>query len=328
MSKKNKLLLFCILTFLVIIFYIWSKIIWVSLLLILIIDFFSLQYLSSKIKKFIPSPLWKILKIVYSIFLVLFFAIFIRVFFFEIYLIPSSSMESELFPGDIVVVNKLFYGPPLPQNLYDVPFGNILSSEQNINSECEHKRLKGVNSIEREDIVVFKNKEKETLIKRVIGLPGDTVQIVNSIVYINNVPLKEKATYCFNYLTNGVAKNKKQIKKYSNKDILDKLNLIRYIDTSYSAYGGIFPNNFIEDWTQDNYGPIIIPKKGLKINRPFNDDFYNKMAVEYDGIQSEKYFCFNYDYYFLMGDNRHNSLDSRFFGPIPEYSIIGKILLH
>lgn len=316
--------MFAFLTSLVILFYLWAKTIWLSLILILIVDSFSLQFLSSTLKKAVSNFFWKSIKITYSILLVLFFAIFIRVFFFEIYLIPSSSMETELSVGDIVIVNKLYYGPLFPNHISDVPYGNIFHKQTNNNFSQD--RLKGIGNINRYDIVVFKDKNKESFIKRIIGQPGDTLQIINSIVYINNVPLKEKETYCFNYLIKDANKNKKKTKNYSNKDIVRENNLTRYIDTSF--YGGTFPGNFMSDWTLDNYGPIIIPKNGLKIKRSFNEDFYNKMVSEYTEAKSDKYYEFKNNYYFLMGDNRHNSGDSRLFGLIPDYAITGKIIFH
>lgn len=236
--------------------------------------------------------------------------IIIRSFFLAAYKIPTGSMKNTLLPGDYIIISKFDYKLSTPRY---IPFTQI---------EIPHTTLLNFKKPKINDIVVFKfpgkkydniNDEKLNLVKRIVAIPGDTLEIINRNLFINYkkiAPPIKMLTSNSKIISNGVKEN------------------------------GIFPE--IKDWNADNYGPIIIPKKGDIIKLDIKNVSYWKSIIENDtdssnvsiegtvininGVPLREY-QLKQDYYFVMGDNRGNSLDSRFWGFVPEEYIIGKVWL-
>ena len=197
-----------------------------------------------------------------SILIAIFIALLIRSFIFEPFNIPSGSMKPNLLVGDFIFVSKYSYGfskHSLPFSIPLIP-GKIFA-----------------NTPERGDVVVFKTPEnnRTDYIKRVIGLPGDKIEIKNGIIFINGSEILRK-----------------------------KLN--DFIDT-------------------DN-------KTSNKRVRMYNEYFFNKeiniLDITDNGIaDNTQLFNVPENHFFVMGDNRDNSQDSRFIstvGFIPYENLVGK----
>lgn len=205
--------------------------------------------------------------------------------------------------------------------------------------------------------------KKENYIKRCIGLPGDKIQIVDGIVYINDKPGEVFPHAQMHYIieTKGsgfsqdfLEENHIQFLEGSGNMYRlnipnDKLDLVRNSGNVASMKLEQLPRNSTADmafpqdpvnfqWNRDNYGPFVVPKKGVTVTlTAANIAFYRRIIANYEGNKFEergdKFFIndketntytFQMDYFWMMGDNRHDSADSRYFGFVPEDHIVGK----
>jgi signal peptidase I len=161
--------------------------------------------------------------------------------------------------------------------------------------------LKNFYSLKHNDIVVFQ-KGKENLIKRCVGLPGETIAIKNGKIYADNylIPLPQKA----------ILGNTSEIDPFSLSEI-------------HFMYG--------TNWTINNFGSYKTPLKGFKIpTTTQNLNLYGKLIEEdntnKNPILKNTFYTFQNNYIFLIGDNRVESVDSRFYGPIKESALNGKVI--
>lgn len=217
-------------------------------------------------------------------------------------------MKETLLEGDFIIVNKTAYTITTP---LQIPFWN---------KRLSRKDLYKTGKPEFNDVVAFEipnnyydpaSDDYSVLIKRIIGLPGDTIEIKDQILFINN-------------------------QKYRTPSYI-KLNLQE--TPGETVKQDLFPYN--HKWNLENYGPIVIPKKGMKVElnpknilqwqNAINSEFGKKVisvegtVINLNGKAIREY-TFEKDYYFVLGDNRKNSIDSRYFGYVSEDWLIGKAM--
>ena len=308
-------------------------------------------------------------------------ATLIRWIFMEAFTIPTPSMEKSLLVGDYLFVSKISYGSRTPKTPLQIPLthGKIWGTE--IPSyldwiQLPQFRFPGFSDVERNDVVVFNWPAegpdvpldlKTHYIKRCIGVPGDTLRIVDRQVYINSTAGENPPDMQYRYfVATDERLNERFFQRYdialaevasvgggywmqTRPETAEKLRRLDFVKDVIvagmpedRAEPRIFPNNpDLFPWNTDYFGPLYIPGEGETIRMDTanvatyfttirNYEDHDQVEVRdaklfIDGQLVDEY-TFKQDYYFMMGDNRHNSEDSRFWGFVPENHVVGKAL--
>ncbi|MGN6492944.1 MAG: S26 family signal peptidase [Agriterribacter sp.] len=225
--------------------------------------------------------------------------------------------------------------------------------------------------LERDDIIVRPVDKRENFIKRCVGIPGDTIELKDAVLYVNGSPAyqpEQSATF-YAIQTKGQFLDEEMLKKDFNVETdpsrgqyyvgnsmnymidltkeeaerMRKLPYVQSVDRDIKRFNpSVFPNDTTRyRWSEDFYGPIWVPKKGATITLTAdNIAFYRRIIQVYEGNKLEEVngkfiingketsqYTFAMNYFWMMGDNRHNSQDSRFWGYVPEDHVVGRASL-
>ena len=265
---------------------------------------------------------------------------FIKQFGYEIFHVPSESMENLLFPGDYIIVNKLALQK---ENQFVSLWQNNCSDEQPRKNHAS--------------VVVFHLPEEQSgsyHVKRCIAASGDTISISNNDVYINSDllvnPESNKMTYDVHYsdyqkiyeLIVHDLNQKQAISQLQPDDflILELTDKERKLLKSKPYVESVIPHHsFLPEMNMISIPPLVIPGKGMTIELNTNNvKTYGDLLKQHENLsiaendegylingEVQNAYTFKQDYFFMMGDNRTNSIDSRSYGLIPESFLVGKV---
>lgn len=298
----------------------------------------------------------KSIKWMLAIVFVISFATSVKLFIADSYMVPTGSMDSSILPGDYIIANKLTYGPRWPQSPMQISWFNLLALNDRLftwfrDTKWPYRRWPEGNNVNRNDVIVFEGpfKKKMMLVKRCKALPGDRLVLKEDRLYINEQQDVEPATVSYQYnshLPDSIVERFTDFREQNHLFSLDnkqrkyRLHPEASKKISLALGDSSLSLNPYDKREDNNFGPVLVPRKGMTINLYdyiHEIEPYRRALITFEGAsftvsgdsiiingQFDSLFTFQNNYYFMMGDNRHGSLDSRRWGFVPEQNIIGK----
>ena len=309
----------------------------------------------------------------------------VRAFLFEPYRIPSESMEDTLLVGDFLIVSKLHYGPRTPNTI-----GIPLTPFYLRGVQLPQTRLPGFSEVRRGDVVVFNYpaafdvergrvpstvpiERRDPYIKRVVGLPGDTVAVLDKLVYLNGRPLPLRPTQKQGWRVTAapgrsvsdetfealgvrspesvppMPEDSVVVRRYdvvATPGVAEALEALPEVAAVEPLVFTGPPTDLRLEQGDRLANPhqmpaVVVPGEGMTV--PLDARTWPRLydvITRYEGHRAQAVgdsvfvidgrpattYTFAQDYYFVMGDNRDNSVDSRYWGFVPADHLVGKAL--
>ena len=312
-------------------------------------------------------------------------ALFFR-FCFERLEVPSTSMNGTIEPGDNVWVNKLVPGIRFNANdpdkfnrlvlfrevrrndliVFNSPDADtIIDIKPDLSLNLLRVKNTNLDSLLKLEgggnLIALDVTERPRMVKRVVGLPGETIEIIAGVLHVNGIQSRDELEVIKSYQSNKDGKELAAILKIEG---IDAQPYIRGEGTFIDLSGEellklgekaalfelatlepgipdpfIIPSQSYWGWNTDNLGQVYLPKSGdmIELNEK-NYYLYRRLINVYENAElrrKDRYFFINnqkathyrfkFDYYWVQGDNKPRSFDSRYWGPLPENHIIGVI---
>ena len=295
------------------------------------------------------SKLSKILEEIRSLFILIVIVLTLKVTIFELYIVPTGSMENTIMTGDFLAGNRFVYGMRTPEwiGIPYTDYGFYIPS----------LKFPSFREPKRGDVIIFNFPRdiKQKYVKRCVAEPGDILQIIDKTLFINGQPqaLPENGKFIMSTLSESFLQQDIFLGDLGNKDHFktfrmpkkgdqikispENAKLLLHLMLLDGHNLRLVNGNNNYTFTMTSPDELYRRKGSLEVFKPYfpegdllvpwSDNIpKGNLLVDGKSISGEDFYTVEKDYYWAMGDNRDDSLDSRYWGFVPRSHIIGEAL--
>ncbi len=291
----------------------------------------------------------KIIHEVRSLFILVVIVLTLKVTIFELYIVPTGSMENTIMTGDFLAGNRFVYGMRTPEWI-GIPYTDIGFDIPSIKFPSFREPKRG-------DVIIFKfpRDTKQKYVKRCVAEPGDTLEVNNKLIYINGspYPLPENGKFIMSPISPDFTQQDIFLGDQGNKDYFKPLRMpmkgdriavtpentklllhlmlldgheLKLVNGQQKyPFTMVSPDELYRRKGKMSVYTPYYPQGSLLV--PWSNTFpKGKFLLDGNPIGDLDYYTVEQDYYWAMGDNRDDSLDSRYWGFVPKSNILGEAL--